>query len=579
MSTQWQDQAKDTAQTASTPAPKAILQRQCACGQHAEGGECADCRVKREGTLQRAAVTSTAKTGVPPVVHDVLNSPGQPLDAATREFMEPRFGQDFSQVRVHTDAKASGSAQSIQARAYTVGSDVVFGAGQYMPETDAGQRLLAHELTHVVQQGARADASTAEDLSIDASSSASEQAARQTANMVGASQHSGTGNIPGAMHASPGGSLIQREPLPGANDLKLKPPVEGTGPKPPTLSGREGSQILTIEAFELGKAHLTEKHQNDLKRLAQTILSQLPTHPNAFVSIVGHTDTVGTTERNEALSQQRASAAMAFLATQGVPQNIMHASGLGARVLRVETKKDVAEPRNRRVEVTFEPQKALPSLDVPKLSLEPPKPSLQPWKPPPIPTLGPKPPGYIPQPGVTPGPGRPSLDDQIRAAVLNGLSGAVEGADVKVASRFGVNIAVTGVTAQLKLGKVLAEAKVGIDRKVELSVTRGNMKFSVELDGQKWKLTLASPSEETPDLDKLGEIFKKGAEGLGRIASDPTAIGSAQTAGSVKDTIDNLEHIAKSISRRIEFSVGTGEDEKGSPRGVEVKMNVIILRW
>jgi hypothetical protein len=89
---------------------------------------------------------------VPPIVHEVLRSPSQPLDPATRTFMELHFGHDFSQVRVHTDAQAGESARAVNALAYTVGHDVVFGAGQYAPGTDAGGQLLAHELTHVVQQ-------------------------------------------------------------------------------------------------------------------------------------------------------------------------------------------------------------------------------------------------------------------------------------------------------------------------------------------------------------------------------------------------------------------------------------------
>jgi hypothetical protein len=90
--------------------------------------------------------------GVPPIVHDVLRSPGQPLDAGAREFMEPRFGHDFSRVRVHTDARAAESARAVNAHAYTVGQDIVFGSGQYAPDTTAGQRLLTHELTHTLQQ-------------------------------------------------------------------------------------------------------------------------------------------------------------------------------------------------------------------------------------------------------------------------------------------------------------------------------------------------------------------------------------------------------------------------------------------
>jgi LysM repeat protein len=90
----------------------------------------------------------------PPIVHDVLRSPGQPLDAATRAFMEPRFGHDFSKVRVHADAKAGESARAVNALAYAAGHEVVFAAGRHAPSTSAGSRLLAHELTHVVQQSA-----------------------------------------------------------------------------------------------------------------------------------------------------------------------------------------------------------------------------------------------------------------------------------------------------------------------------------------------------------------------------------------------------------------------------------------
>lgn len=104
--------------------------------------------------VQRRVVSgSSAGLGTAPrIVHDVLNSPGQPLDAATRAFFEPRFGHDFGAVRVHTDPQAAQSAHVLQARAYTVGRDLVFGDGGYPPGT-TGRRLLAHELTHVLQQG------------------------------------------------------------------------------------------------------------------------------------------------------------------------------------------------------------------------------------------------------------------------------------------------------------------------------------------------------------------------------------------------------------------------------------------
>lgn len=87
-------------------------------------------------------------------VREVSPCSGQSLDPAARAFMEPRFGQDFSEVRVYADARAAESAQAVNALAYTMGRDVVFGAGQYSPGTSHGRQVLAHELTHVVQQGA-----------------------------------------------------------------------------------------------------------------------------------------------------------------------------------------------------------------------------------------------------------------------------------------------------------------------------------------------------------------------------------------------------------------------------------------
>jgi hypothetical protein len=91
-------------------------------------------------------------------VQQVLASPGRPLDASTREFFANRFGYDFGDVRIHDDATAAASARGVQALAYTVGKDVVFGAGQYAPGTEVGRHLLAHELTHVIQQGGRSAA-------------------------------------------------------------------------------------------------------------------------------------------------------------------------------------------------------------------------------------------------------------------------------------------------------------------------------------------------------------------------------------------------------------------------------------
>lgn len=190
------------------PARNGILQRKCDCGQHTGSGECEECKKKKEKSsgdplLQRSSLNRSSVNTVPSIVHDVLRSSGQPLDATTRAFFEPRFGasihktpvrlsskvsggglniepadssyereadawadrinsgpiggplkrmHDFGQVRVHVDALAAESAQRVNARAYTVGSHIVFGKNQFDPGSASGQRLLAHELTHVLQQ-------------------------------------------------------------------------------------------------------------------------------------------------------------------------------------------------------------------------------------------------------------------------------------------------------------------------------------------------------------------------------------------------------------------------------------------
>ena len=137
--TDWALAAHD--RTPPTSASRPIVQ-QCAMG------SCRD-----DYRLQRKANDSTrSPLSVPPIVHETLRSPGEPLPADTRALMESRFGATFGAVRVHTDASAQRSAEAVNALAYTVGHHIAFGLGQYAPATASGRQLLAHELTHVVQQ-------------------------------------------------------------------------------------------------------------------------------------------------------------------------------------------------------------------------------------------------------------------------------------------------------------------------------------------------------------------------------------------------------------------------------------------
>jgi hypothetical protein len=136
-------------------------------------------------TLQRRATGGGGPAAVPPIVHDVLSSPGQPLDADSRAFFEPRFGHDFSKVRVHADAKAAESARAVNAEAYTVGRDIVFAHGPSAPGTAGGMQVVAHELAHVVQQRAVAPDSSGPRV-ISSPSDAAEREAGSVAGRIAA---------------------------------------------------------------------------------------------------------------------------------------------------------------------------------------------------------------------------------------------------------------------------------------------------------------------------------------------------------------------------------------------------------
>jgi len=127
----------------TSSSPPGVLQRQSA-----ENDEDEETLQAKASPGQTPQVTPELQTRI-----SSLRGEGQPLSDSIRTFMEPRFGHDFSKVRIHTDAQAVETASAVNARAYTLGRDIVFGAGQYRPGTSEGKRLLAHELTHIVQHG------------------------------------------------------------------------------------------------------------------------------------------------------------------------------------------------------------------------------------------------------------------------------------------------------------------------------------------------------------------------------------------------------------------------------------------
>ncbi len=223
-----------------------VLQRACACGAvPGAGGKCAACEDKDKKTLQRAS-TGTAPASVPSIVNRSLDSPGRPLDAPTRAFMEPRFGHDFSGVRIHADSIAAESARAVSARAYAVGQDIAFAAGQYQPSTPEGVALIAHELAHTVQQGGLRREHTNTDLTIASESDASEREASVAASQVL------SGQMPSVFPGSSPQLALHRAPL-------------GTCPAGPVLDARRD------RIYEVAELYVTEQFKK--KRGAKNVFT------------------------------------------------------------------------------------------------------------------------------------------------------------------------------------------------------------------------------------------------------------------------------------------------------------------
>jgi outer membrane protein OmpA-like peptidoglycan-associated protein len=313
---------------------------------------------------------------------------GKALDPAARAALEPRFGHDFGNVRVHADAAAAASAAALNARAFTIGDDIAFAADAYAPHSAAGQALIAHELAHVMQQ------SRGDDRARDRDGDGRD--AEQRADAAAARAIAGHDVSPAALGGASAG--MQAKP----DD----PPVPSPDAEPDVITGADGdppaADKTVLDGFANDKADLTAKHQLLIDALAFQVWSNLDRESDATVSIsiTGHTDTTGTEKHNSGLGGERAANAKAALeaalAKQGVGAAKLEgisATSQGESALAVPTADEVAEPRNRRVEVevTF------------KMKVKPPPPK-EPSKPLPGTPGGPK---IWEVPGVLEGLGEP----------------------------------------------------------------------------------------------------------------------------------------------------------------------------
>jgi outer membrane protein OmpA-like peptidoglycan-associated protein len=267
--------------------------------------------VQRQASETLSTAVAPGPTGDPathtgPARAPIAPSHGQALPPSVRVPFEQRFGLDFSKVRIHTDSRAAESAQALRARAYTQGADIVFGAGQFRPQSGAGRHLLAHELTHVAQQSAGRP-------------------------------------VP----------AIQRQVLPET------PPIIS-----PSLARMLG--YLTLDGFALNSPVLTAAQRATLDGHAGTLRNLLSAYPGGLITLTGHTDATGTEEHNQELGQQRADAVKQVLIEQGLADDAISTTSAGESAPRVAT--SAAEVRNRRVQIEFRP--VLPvTLGGPSLTL------------------------------------------------------------------------------------------------------------------------------------------------------------------------------------------------------------------
>ena len=228
----------------------ALLQRKCAA-----------CEDEEKMQRKESGVRTPANGVAPPIVHDVLRESGEPLAQPARGFMEERFGRDFGGVRVHSGARAGDSARAVGARAYTVGEHIVFSSGEYAPGSHAGKGLLAHELTHTIQQGS-GNHSLQSKIMIGSSNDPAEQEADRVAYRVMESSH-------------------HDRPISGGGPVEYGIPAIGRGP-----SQAQRALFRTPAAKEAGTGAAQQGEKNAGDASASGICLRTPLGPG-IVRITG----------------------------------------------------------------------------------------------------------------------------------------------------------------------------------------------------------------------------------------------------------------------------------------------------
>lgn len=385
-------QAEVASKPAITPAKGGVLQRQCACGQHTSGGECGECAKKqresrrspsgrqplqakltigdsRDALEQEAervayqvlAARSDAGTrstypqiqrysGVPAgyvetapaSVERVLSTPGVPLEAGVQQDMGQRFGRDFSEVRVHTGPGAHQSARDVHACAYTSGRDIVFAAGQYAPATPAGRRLIAHELTHVIQQTGAGQPGVRQVRGRE-SKRASGYPAGQQSDAGKGEPRAETGVIRRLIQRQTDDEGGQAPPMTRPEEIAL------SRSSPGEVTGEPDPLTMSLYNFGIDVAQPKPEHEAALQELGR-FLGANATVP-VVVRVLGFADSTGNERYNLGLSRRRSEAVKRILDPLITQRIIVSAYGETNPAASNETVS--GRSRNRRVDLRF----------------------------------------------------------------------------------------------------------------------------------------------------------------------------------------------------------------------------------
>jgi outer membrane protein OmpA-like peptidoglycan-associated protein len=305
-------------------------------------------------TKQLGGPTPHISHGLEAQIHS-LRGGGQPLPQTVRTFFEPRFGCDFGRIRVHADSEASEIARQLNARAFTVGRDIVFGAGQYAPETLAGRKLLGHEFVHVKQQTG-ADSSSILHYHIMYQELGKKQKQQQKEVILTPTK------------AKPSyASVIMRK-----NGKSFAEQAEGITERSTEIAWSKSSKGLVEEAksgerflimnFAINSAQLKPEHKEYLDKIYYGVLAA---DPMAKITIIGHASRTGSLWFNKRLSRERAKSVREFYKDYMRADRFKKVVGKGYAEPIADNKAVDGRAKNRRVEIIvtpWKPEKPIPEL-------------------------------------------------------------------------------------------------------------------------------------------------------------------------------------------------------------------------